>query len=271
MKMPGEPDTLYVGARRVLLDALAALQPHLESLVLVGAQAIYLHCGEADFAVSPYTKDADLLINPETLSSKPDICRAMEAARFIRGSQPGIWLGGQSVPVDLLVPDSLGGSGRRAARLPGHGRDSARKVRGMEVALVDRAVQGIGSLEESDRREFRIMVAGPGALIVTKLHKLGERIQARDRVQKKDALDIFRMLRALSTQTLVSAFQLLLKNPIAEPAANEGLGFLADLFLRPDSAGTMLVGDALEGLEDRGVICESCAFLASDVFKGVQR
>jgi hypothetical protein len=54
--MPGEADPLYVGARRVLLDALTALQPHLESLVLVGAQAIYLHCGEADFAVSPYTK-----------------------------------------------------------------------------------------------------------------------------------------------------------------------------------------------------------------------
>jgi hypothetical protein len=256
MKMPGEADPLYVGARRVLLDALTALQPHLESLVLVGAQAIYLHCGEADFAVSPYTKDADLLIDPETLSNEPDICRAMEAAGFIRGSQPGVWIGGHSVPVDLLVPDSLGGTGRRAARLPGHGRDSARKVRGMEVALVDRAVQLIGSLEVSDQRQFQIMVAGPAALIVTKLHKLGERFQARDRVQQKDALDIFRMLRALPTEKLVSVFQLLLEDPLSQSAAKEGVSFMSELFITPDSPGTLLVGDALEGLEDRAVICQ---------------
>jgi len=270
MKMPGEPDSVYVGARRVLLDALSALQPHLDSLVLVGAQAVYLHCGEADFAVSPYTKDADLLIDPATVGSEPDICRAMEAARFIRGSQPGIWLGGDSVPVDLLVPDSLGGAGRRAARLKGHGRDAARKVRGMEVALVERATQTIRALEEGDRREFRIMVAGPGALMVTKLHKLGERFRALNRVQKKDALDVFRMLRALPTESLVSSFQLLLKNPLSETAANEGVDFLAELFVTPDSAGTLLVGDALEGLEDRAEICDSCAFLAADLVKGVQ-
>ena len=45
--MPGEPD-LYVRARRALLDAADALEAHLDAVVLVGAQAIYLHAGEAD-------------------------------------------------------------------------------------------------------------------------------------------------------------------------------------------------------------------------------
>jgi hypothetical protein len=55
--MPGAPDPLYVNAREVLLDALEALGPHRASLILVGAQAIYLHTGEADIAVAPFTTD----------------------------------------------------------------------------------------------------------------------------------------------------------------------------------------------------------------------
>jgi hypothetical protein len=43
-----------------LLDALVALEPHIDALVLVGAQAIYLHTGDADLAVAEYTTDADL-------------------------------------------------------------------------------------------------------------------------------------------------------------------------------------------------------------------
>jgi hypothetical protein len=43
-----------------LLDALVALEPHIDALVLVGAQATYLHTGDADLAVAEYTTDADL-------------------------------------------------------------------------------------------------------------------------------------------------------------------------------------------------------------------
>jgi hypothetical protein len=35
-------DPEYVEARRVLLDALEALAPHAEALVIAGAQAVYL-------------------------------------------------------------------------------------------------------------------------------------------------------------------------------------------------------------------------------------
>ena len=37
--MPGDFDELYVRARTALLDATEALAPHLDSIVLVGAQA----------------------------------------------------------------------------------------------------------------------------------------------------------------------------------------------------------------------------------------
>ena len=52
----------YVAARRVLLDALAALEGHLDNLILVGAQAVYHHTGDADLNVPLMTTGADLAI-----------------------------------------------------------------------------------------------------------------------------------------------------------------------------------------------------------------
>jgi hypothetical protein len=50
-------DPRYVAARRVLLDALDALRPHRNALVVVGAQAIYLRTGAGDIGIAPYTTD----------------------------------------------------------------------------------------------------------------------------------------------------------------------------------------------------------------------
>ena len=69
--MPGAPDPLYVEARRVFLDALEALREHIDALVLVGAQAVYVHAGEADLAVAPTTTDGDLAIDGAGLGSAP--------------------------------------------------------------------------------------------------------------------------------------------------------------------------------------------------------
>jgi len=63
--MPGAPDSEYVAARRVLLDALEALRAHLDALVLVGAQAIYLHTGAIDLALAEATglvQDGDVRV-----------------------------------------------------------------------------------------------------------------------------------------------------------------------------------------------------------------
>lgn len=62
----------YVAARRVLLDALDSLRPHLDAIVLVGAQAVYLHAPLGDPRPT-YTTDADLALNPELLATHPDI------------------------------------------------------------------------------------------------------------------------------------------------------------------------------------------------------
>ena len=86
------PDPLYVAARRVLLDAVEAVRPHLNALVLVGAQAVYVHAGEADLAVAPYTTDGDLVIDPARLGPKPLLEEALAHAGFERQRDAvGIW------------------------------------------------------------------------------------------------------------------------------------------------------------------------------------
>ena len=110
--MTGSPDPLYVQARAVLLDAAAALSPHLDSIVLVGAQAIYLHTGSADLAVAEYTTDADLGIDPTHLAAAPLIDPLLRARGFLPRDQPGGWVSASGVYLDLLVPEGLAGTGR---------------------------------------------------------------------------------------------------------------------------------------------------------------
>src|SRR5262245_58716126 len=143
--MPGAPDPLYVLARAALLDALEALGQQRDAAILVGAQAIYLHTGESDLAVPEYTTDADVVIHPARLHSKPEIEQALTSVGFVSGPRVGAWaitkeLDGRpvSVELDLMVPEAVGGAGRRAARLVGHNEQVARKARGLEPALIDK-------------------------------------------------------------------------------------------------------------------------------------
>ena len=95
------PPPLMIEARRVLLEALDALADHRGSLVLVGAQAVYLRTDEIALSFSAsYTTDADLAIDPTTLAETPMLAELMTAAGFERTQpdRPGIW--GKSIVVD---------------------------------------------------------------------------------------------------------------------------------------------------------------------------
>ena len=93
--MSGAPDLLYVRARAALLDAAEALAEQLNAVVLVGAQAVYLHTGDADFVTTaPYTTDADFCIAPAHLTDTPllqiaDDVRVLPRRASRRLVQPG--------------------------------------------------------------------------------------------------------------------------------------------------------------------------------------
>jgi len=79
----------YTAARTILLDALEALDSHLPNVVLVGAQAIYLHTGAGELAQPPMTTDADLALNASALADEPEIAGALMDAGFSLGKNPG--------------------------------------------------------------------------------------------------------------------------------------------------------------------------------------
>lgn len=253
------PARLTVEARRILLDALDALAPHRRSLVLVGAQGVYLRTDEIELSFSAsYTTDADLTIDPTTLADTPLLAELMTSAGFerIQPDRPGIWgklivVDGNEeiVPVDLIVPEALAGPGRRGARLTGHGKHAAGRAVGLEAALVDRSPMTIASFDPADERAISVDVAGPTALLVAKLHKIGERTaqaEARpDRVIAKDAADTYRLMLHLHHPMAVTRFEALLENAIAGPATLTALGYLRALFETPGATGVRL---AVEGL-----------------------
>lgn len=264
------PDREYVLARRVLLDMLGALGVHRDAVVLVGAQAIYLHAGEADFAVAPFTTDADLVLDPSRLLPEPLLREALLAAGFTPGVDPGIWLAGGGQQVDLLVPTAVGGAGRRGARLGVHGNSIARKTTGLEAVLVDQGRRLVSSLEpDVDPREFVVQVAGPAALLVAKAHKLQERLDLPDRTSDKDALDVLRLLQACATTALTAQFLRLLAEPVAGPVTRTGLGYLGSLFEDASAPGATMAARALEPFENPETVRSSCSVLTRRLIQAI--
>lgn len=258
-----ELDELYVMARRVLLDALGALGHHRDAIVLVGAQAVYLRVGDADLAVTPYTTDGDLVIDPAVLAEIPALERVMMEAGFHPKTEDsvGVWLTTRktsrhidaNIAVDLLVPASVSpGTGRRAARLPGHHTRAARIVRGLDGALVDADVMSLSALEKGDARTVDVRVAGPAALLVAKVHKIDDR-KGSDRASDKDALDVLRLLRGTQTDDLAMRYATHLGDERSEQAARRGRELLAAQFAGARNVGVEMairsagvVGDAEE-------------------------
>ena len=223
----------YVAARRVLLDALGALEAHLPSLILVGAQAVYHHTGDANLNVPLMTTDADIAIDTRGLADAPEIGAVLRDAGFTPGPNPGHWVAASDVAIDLMVVPHQARTAKasaRAARLAPHDRLTARIARGLEPALIDHERVAIGALEPSDPRTFDLAIAGPAALLVAKVIKISERLgqsdRQPDRLKEKDALDAFRLLQAIDTVDLVAGVTRHRADSNAAVVADEALDIL---------------------------------------------
>jgi hypothetical protein len=270
--MANSIDPAYITARKALLDVLDVLGPHLKAVILVGAQAIYIHTGEAEFAVSPFTYDADLAINPKELAVDPKLIDVMKKARFSLSDQPGLYKRTiDGAQVDLLVPAALGGGGRRGARLGLQGNNTAMKVRGLEGALVDHVSVEIKSLDENDHRTRLIEVAGPASLLVSKVLKVAERTHGSLRRQDdKDAFDIFRLLRAVQTSNLTAGLNHLLTDGLSSEVTTEAIKTFKDLFGDSTSIGVQMVVNHIKGIESEDIISSSCVALSQDLIKSLK-
>ena len=272
-------DELYVMARRVLLDALEAMGEHREATILVGAQAIYVHTGDAEIGIAEYTTDADIALDPGLLGEIPPLEQSLERAGFYRSSNAvGIWKTRRKtaqsneveVQVDLLVPSTVSsGTGRRAARLSGHGVNVARKVDGLEGVLVDQALHRIDSLEpDQDSRVVLIKVAGPGALLVSKLFKIQER-RGSARASDKDALDVLRILQAVPTEDLANRVKAIVADVRSNASGTRAMKLLAEFFASRGGDGSFMAARAAQPFVDEIQIRLSCEVLAGELLRAV--
>lgn len=276
MSTPEPLDPRFVAARRVLLDALFALAPHNPAVIVAGAQAVYLRTGDADFAIAPFTLDGDVAIDPFLLGDDPKLEAAMRAAGFDLTPQPeghvepGIWTkpvvidGRQEmIPVDLIVPEGVAGArGRRGARLGSHGNRAARRLVGLEAALVDHSPMLVTALDAADARSITAEVAGPAALLVAKAHKIHDRVEdgKTRRIKDKDASDVVRIMQTVAASALAPVFATLLDDPVACSVTRDGLGYLRALFGRWGGSGVTMAANALRIAMDPDtveVICTS--------------
>lgn len=244
----------YVAARRVLLDALTALGDHRDSLILVGAQAVYHHTGDADLNVPLMTTDADLAIDVAGLADVPELGGALRAAGFTPGPNPGHWVAASDVAVDLMVVPHQAGTTKtsaRAARLAPHEKLTARIAPGLEPALIDNEMVTIVSFEADDARTFGLRVAGPAALLVAKVIKISERLDQADkqpdRLKEKDALDAFRLLQAIETDVLTDGLRVHLDDEHASSATAKAMEQLRHHGASPDSHLAVLASKAASG------------------------
>lgn len=278
MSSPGETDDLFVRARSALLDALDALGAHRDSVVVIGAQAIYLRTAGAQVAVAEATKDSDIAIDPRSLGDEPLLEAAMEHAGFYPDPdkvQPGAWLNPAGIPVDLMVPEALaggGGKGARGGRIPPHDKRATRRAPGLEAAVVDNELMVVTALDAEDRRRYEVRVARPAALLVAKLHKIGERADdSPQRLVDKDAHDVYRVLVHTPTESLARDVQRLLADALAGDVTAQAVEILREHFADgPDAIGSVMAGRTEEGIGEPETVALQTSILSSDLIAAVE-
>jgi hypothetical protein len=141
----------------------------------------------------------------------------------------------------------------------------------LEAVLQDHEEIDIPALSEDDRRIYRAKVAGPAALLVAKLHKLGERQATPDRLIDKDAHDIYRLLVAIATDDLANTLRMLRSDDMAGKATDQALKYLEEMFAAgSDATGSMMAGRAETGIGNPETVANSVALLAADLLAAVR-
>lgn len=241
-----------VRGREAVFAAVHALASQASALILIGAQAIqeWALPVEASLGISPGSKDADLPIDARIVAAEPTLEASMERAGFRRASQPGTWISPHHVQVDLLVAESQArGHGRRSAGVGDHDPRSARRVPGLEACLVFKEIRRIASFTPGDRSVLEMLVARPAALLIAKLHKVGERLrdQAR-RAQAKDAFDVLRLLQAPGWDPLVDDLRIGRSDALCGSSVRQGVDYLRALFSTLGAAGCRLLREGYTGV-----------------------
>ena len=129
--------------------------------------------------------------------------------------------------------------------------------------MVDNELHKIASFDDSDRRHHLIRVAGPAALLVAKVIKIGDRSELRR--QPKDGLDVLRLLQSQDTIPLATRLAELANDPIAGDVTRTAMTWLALSGQGVDGPLADLTAQTVAGLTDPTTITGSLVALVEDL------
>jgi hypothetical protein len=118
-----------------------------------------------------------------------------------------------------------------------------------------------------DERRINARVAGPGALLVSKLFKLSDRQDSATRLDDKDALDVFRLLQGIPAADMASRVRRVAENDLSASTGERGIDLLSQMFARPGSQGSQMAARAVVGVDDPAFVAASCAALTVEVLE----
>ncbi len=128
----------------------------------------------------------------------------------------------------------------------------------------------VAALEAADSRRIVVNVAGHTALLVAKVHKIGDRADRPDRLADKDAGDVLRILMSTAPEHVAQRFADLLDDDRSSEAARVGIGLLDALFGTPRSLGTQMAVRALAGVLDPLTVEAVCPTFAARVLAALK-
>ena len=166
-----------------------------------------------------------------------------------------------------MVPEALAGSKRhrRSADLLAHGKRVARPAKGLEAALLDHRRMTISAFDPIDNRSVTMNVAGPGALLVAKIHKIAERADKPHHLSDKDSLDVLRLLQATETADLADRLKKLLDDELSASVTTEAIENLTPIFGNTNAVGVQTAVQAAGPGADPDIISASMTALVSDL------
>lgn len=118
---------------------------------------------------------------------------------------------------------------------------------------------------------FEIQVAGPAALVVSKVVKIAERREQPHRLKPKDGLDVLRLLRAVDTALLASSLAGIASDVLSSTVAAEAVKNLRELAAGPEELLPRLAADAEMGFSDPDEIKMSMVVLVDDLLQEFDR
>ena len=233
-----------LNSRRLLIETLYAVKPFHEALTVIGAHAVHVWVQDAWGPVDmEATRDADLVLNPVFVAEDPKLIDLLNTIDIVPAlkDRPGIYglreetdlSFGERTTIDFIVPEAYAGKGSRSAQMQGQPKAAGRAA-GLELALWDRHEVEIATIDEPILT-ISTHVAGPAALLVSKAHKVSERLleyQSRpDRLRPKDLGDIALLMMVSDPVECSEVINENVKlHPEIEEAVVSGARYLMELF-----------------------------------------